>query len=184
MAIVVNGVTIPTNGDFIVVNGVKVAKVVANGVTVWERVKIKNAPPFKSAGWKLLFKGNGFNDFTEHPNSPWITEDRIFARNTMTDANETAIFCSPTVETAAFTYFSADMGNNTDPDTSEGSAWANFYKVVRFSNDQVNWTDWEASYYANKSYKYAQVGAKWEMYSDSAIEMWYEAWINSVVFYQ
>ncbi len=37
MSIIVNGASIPTNGDYIVVNGVKVEKVTANGVTVWEK---------------------------------------------------------------------------------------------------------------------------------------------------
>ncbi len=47
MAIVVNGTSIPANGDFIVVNGVKVTKVIANGVTVWEKIT-KVTPPNSS----------------------------------------------------------------------------------------------------------------------------------------
>lgn len=37
MAIIVNGITIPTNGDFINVNGNKIDEVVANGVIVWKK---------------------------------------------------------------------------------------------------------------------------------------------------
>ena len=39
MAIIVNGTTVPINGDFIVANGTNITKVVANGVTVWEQQK-------------------------------------------------------------------------------------------------------------------------------------------------
>lgn len=37
MAIVFNGVAIPTNGDDMVANEVKVTEVVANGITVWRK---------------------------------------------------------------------------------------------------------------------------------------------------
>lgn len=37
MSIIVNGASIPTNGDYIVVNGVRVEKVIANGVVVWKK---------------------------------------------------------------------------------------------------------------------------------------------------
>ena len=37
MSIIVNGASIPINGDYIVVNGVKVEKVIANGVVVWKK---------------------------------------------------------------------------------------------------------------------------------------------------
>ena len=39
MAIIVNGVNIPTNGDFIKVGNTIVDKVICNGVVVWERMK-------------------------------------------------------------------------------------------------------------------------------------------------
>lgn len=37
MPIVVNGITIPTEGDYIIVNGIKIEKVIANGVVVWKK---------------------------------------------------------------------------------------------------------------------------------------------------
>lgn len=37
MSIIVNGTSIPANGDYIVVNGVKAEKVIVNGSTVWEK---------------------------------------------------------------------------------------------------------------------------------------------------
>ncbi len=37
MAIIVNGIPIPTNGDYIIANGIKITRVVANGITVWEK---------------------------------------------------------------------------------------------------------------------------------------------------
>ncbi len=36
MSIIVNGTSIPANGDYIVVNGVKAEKVIVNGSTVWD----------------------------------------------------------------------------------------------------------------------------------------------------
>lgn len=39
MAIIVNGVNIPTNGEYLTVNGVPIEKVVANDVVVWERIR-------------------------------------------------------------------------------------------------------------------------------------------------
>lgn len=44
MAIIVNGTPIPTNGDYIIANGIKVTKVVANGVTVWEKSTTASPP--------------------------------------------------------------------------------------------------------------------------------------------
>lgn len=187
MPIIVNGITLPNNGDYIVVNGTKVNKVVANGVTVWEKVIIKNAPPFKSAGWTIFYKGRWDADFSEGPDHRgWIAENRIYAHNTLDEhtTDDSVVFSSPVIETAAFTYFTTDAGSEDDPDTSEGSAWSEYYRAMRFSNDQTHWTGWSEGYYANKSYKYAQVGMRWDMHSDSAVTMWYNAWINSVTFYQ
>ena len=39
MAIIVNGVNIPTNGDFIKVGNTNIDRVICNGVTVWERMR-------------------------------------------------------------------------------------------------------------------------------------------------
>lgn len=39
MAIIVNGITIPTNSDYIFSNNVNIDRVVANGITVWEKRK-------------------------------------------------------------------------------------------------------------------------------------------------
>ena len=39
MAIIVNGITIPTNSDSIFSNNVNIDRVVANGITVWEKQK-------------------------------------------------------------------------------------------------------------------------------------------------
>ncbi len=44
MAIIVNGTPIPANGDYIIANGIKVTRVVANGVTVWEKSTTASPP--------------------------------------------------------------------------------------------------------------------------------------------
>jgi len=42
MSIIANNITIPNNNDFVLANGVKCTKVVANGVTVWEKQVVEN----------------------------------------------------------------------------------------------------------------------------------------------
>ena len=189
MAFKPNGISLKTNGDYFVSNGKAASKFVVNGVTVWEKVSVKNAPPFKSAGWTIFYKNQWQSEFPVEPGYDhlgWISEDRINAYNTLDEhtSRETVVFSSPIIETAAFTYFTTDAGSEDDPDTSEGSAWSEFYRAVRFSNDQIHWTAWNEGYYADKNYKYARVGMAWDMHSDSAVTMWYKAWINSVTFYQ
>ena len=63
--IIANNITIPTDNDFAIAKGINVDKVVANGVTVWEKNIIKtvnNAPPFAGAGWQLSGAVGGYAD--------------------------------------------------------------------------------------------------------------------------
>lgn len=58
MSIIANGITLPTNGDYLQVNGVLVDRVIANGVTVWEKQKIE---PFYVIQNGALVSGNYLN---------------------------------------------------------------------------------------------------------------------------
>lgn len=66
MAIIVNGVNIPTNGEYLTVNDVAIDKVVANGVTVWEKItqlsiensQIRNYVDIQSSGGETSVSSN------------------------------------------------------------------------------------------------------------------------------
>lgn len=78
MAIIMNNATIPTNGDFIIVNGVKVTKVVANGVTVWEKTT-KITPSNSSIKNYIDIQGSndgiGTSDCSTHKGAPLFMAD-------------------------------------------------------------------------------------------------------------
>lgn len=65
MPIIVNGTTIPTGGDSIAVNGVKVGKVIANEVTVWEKVS-SYSPPDSSICNYVSISGGSPDTCDEH----------------------------------------------------------------------------------------------------------------------
>lgn len=59
MSIIVNGITLPTTGDYLQVNGVLVDTVIANGINVWEKQKtlhvLSNGQPVEgnySSAWR------------------------------------------------------------------------------------------------------------------------------------
>lgn len=200
MAIIVNNATIPTNGDFIVVNGVKATKVVANGVTVWEKElnQAKAAPPFLSAGWRTLYTERYsfydklhdayilHADFTDR-GTTCILENEIDTQTFWIGGNENFdkcyLFYSPVISTSSYSNFYMSDACECDDDTSEGRAWIRKFDMSRFSNDKTNWTPWLQTSTSICSYKYAQVGTMFSAESDSAISMWYRIRATGVTFY-
>lgn len=181
MSIIVNGASIPTNGDYIVVNGVKVEKVTANGVTVWEKEthQAKNAPPFLSAGWRTLstdtsewiqvqpwqlsydagMGGYIINADFFDKGTMFVSESEIYVDFVVINdyfqwsTYNSFILYSPLISTNSFSFFEILGRDNVyfEPIRTK-------YDVIRFSNDGVNWTNWLIGNSSNKSYKYAQVG--------------------------
>lgn len=170
MPIIVNGITLPDNGDYIVVNGTKVNKVVANGVTVWEKEthQAHDAPPFLSAGWKtwgtdgngwddsgnvLTIGGNGGKDF----GTQFIEENKINVYFIIGGNDwggnyyDGYLFYSPLFSTASFSAFRFDWKDNFENMNYQRA-------VIRYSNDGANWGNWYITNNVNKSYKYAQAG--------------------------
>lgn len=171
MPIIINGTTLPNNGDYIVVNGTKVNKVIANGVTVWEKEthQAHDAPPFLSAGWKtwgtdgnrwyeqsgnvLKIGGNGGADY----GTRFIGENTIDIYFVI-DGNDWGgdyydgyLFYSPLFSTASCSKVAFDRQDRFENIDFERT-------VTRYSNDGVNWGDWIMTGTINKSYKYAQAG--------------------------
>ena len=210
MAIVVNGISIPTNGDFVVVNGVKVTKVVANGIVVWEKETAppaKNAPPFLSAGWRACRvirswegdKGWSISDqidgsYILHVSyadlgTKYISENGIdtgvfWIENDyyQYDTYDAYLFHSPTIDASSYTYFVAGEEINLDDDASNLSR--EFYHISRFSNDGLTWTDWLWTNETKKTlYKYAQVGVFFGAINGDDNDAWFRFKLISFTFH-
>ena len=161
MAIVVKNITIPTDSNFVIAKGINIDKVVAKGVTVWEKNIIKtvnNAPPFAGVGWQLYsISGNWWFPDGILEGTPFLYSQDEIKQNEISvyfhligEDKECRIICSPLFNTSKYTgvNFSYTTWFN-DP---------NVDYIVRHSNDGNNWTRWRLGRTFDKAYTYAQAG--------------------------
>ncbi len=184
MAIIVNGTSIPTDGDYIIVNGVNITKVIANGVVVWEKetgISAKPAPPFIAEDWKAITTIDDtwwnmvYNEVlgrTEMVGGTWGTDYQTQA----VDVTENVISGYINLPRNGSSYnmivyccsaFSTDNYNIFNIGIEHGFSDAdNDFCVIRYSNDKTNWTNWFIGNTIDHLYKYAQIGYYAEYSSD------------------
>ena len=174
MAIIVNGVNIPTNGDFIKVGNTNINKVVCNGVTVWEReLGIPIADWTKpNSGWSNVHGCN--ND------SNCIADIYFNISGHYTSESKDGEYqiTSPVFSTSLYNKFSY-TGHRYYAELEHCAQ-------VCYSNDKTNWTAWEGtkegSVSIDNTYTYARVRIRAWAYNDSDDETGYGYHVYSMTF--
>ena len=175
MAIIVNGVNIPTNGDFIKVGNTIVDKVICNGVVVWERelgIPITDWTK-PNSGWENINPNcsntNCIADMYFNISGEFTSESKYGSYDII----------SPAFSTSLYNKFSY---------TGEGYySHPSHCAQVCYSDDKIHWTEWagnqEGTVNISNNHTYAKVRIHASDYNDSDEETGYGYHVYSMTFH-